>query len=78
MAWLTLRTGSFWPAALVHGAGDSIQAGLTASIRTGRPPIVGYTLEAVVIALVGAAFLILLRRPRAEAAPSLAPARASA
>jgi membrane protease YdiL (CAAX protease family) len=76
MAWLTLRTGSFWPAALVHGAGDSIQAGLTASIQTARPALVGYTLEAVVIALVGLTFYLALRRPGADVTPNLAPARA--
>src|SRR5215469_8168341 len=37
MAWLTLRTRSFWPAALAHGAGDSIQGGLSSSIKTTLP-----------------------------------------
>ena len=40
MAWLTLRSRSFWPAALPHGAGNSIQGGLTASIKPTVPIVV--------------------------------------
>src|SRR5690606_23069025 len=30
LGWLTLRAGSFWPAAIAHGATNSIQEGVTA------------------------------------------------
>jgi membrane protease YdiL (CAAX protease family) len=49
MAWLTLRTQSFWPAALAHGAGDSIQGGLTSSIRTTMPALYAYVTELALI-----------------------------
>ena len=62
LAWLTLRTRSFWPAALVHGAGDSIQAGLTSSIKTTRPGLYIYLTELTLIAVVGVVFYILLIR----------------
>src|SRR5271166_2758630 len=62
LAWLTLRTRSFWPAALVHGAGDSIQGGLTASIKTTRPGLYIYLTELTLIVVVGVIFYILLVR----------------
>lgn len=34
-AWLTIRSGSFWPAALAHGAGNSIQEGLVSHLDLG-------------------------------------------
>src|SRR5208283_5265147 len=62
MAWLTLRTRSFWPAALVHGAGDSIQGGLTSSIKTTLPGIYMYLTELTLIVVVGVVFYMLLVR----------------
>src|SRR5271157_5374625 len=62
LAWLTLRTKSFWPAALVHGAGDSIQGGLTSSIKTTRPGLYIYLTELTLIVVVGVIFYILLVR----------------
>ena len=62
LAWLTLRTRSFWPAALVHGAGDSIQGGLTSSIKTTRPGLYIYLTELTLIVVVGVIFYILLVR----------------
>jgi len=62
LAWLTLRTRSFWPAALVHGAGDSIQGGLTSSIKTTRPGLYIYLTELTLIFVVGVIFYILLVR----------------
>ena len=60
MAWLTLRTRSFWPAALVHSAGDSIAGGLTASIKTTLPGLYLYLTELTLICVVGLIFYILL------------------
>jgi membrane protease YdiL (CAAX protease family) len=62
LAWLTLRTRSFWPAALVHGAGDSIQGGLTSSIKTTRPGLYIYLTELTIIVVVGVIFYVLLVR----------------
>src|SRR5271166_5950906 len=62
LAWLTLRTRSSWPAALVHGAGDSIQGGLTSSIKTTRPGLYIYLTELTLIFVVGVIFYILLVR----------------
>jgi hypothetical protein len=62
MAWLTLRTRSFWPAALAHGAGDSIQGGLTSSIKTTLPGLYIYLSELTLILVVGVIFYILLVR----------------
>jgi len=62
MAWLTLRTRNFWPAALAHGAGDSIQGGLMSSIKTTLPGIYMYLTELTLILVVGVIFYILLLR----------------
>jgi uncharacterized protein len=60
MAWLTLRAQSFWPAALAHGAGDSIQGGLMSSIRTSLPGLYVYLTELTFIITIGVIFFILL------------------
>jgi len=60
MAWLTLRTQSFWPAALAHGAGDSIQGGLMSSIKTSLSGLYVYVTELAFIFIVGVIFFILL------------------
>jgi len=62
MAWLTMRTQSFWPAALAHGAGDSIQGGLTSSIKTSLPGLYMYLTELTLISILGVIFYILLSR----------------
>lgn len=62
MAWLTLRTRSFWPAALAHGAGDSIAGGLTASIKTTLSGLYIYLTELTLICVVGLIFYVLLVR----------------
>ena len=62
MAWLTLRTRSFWPAALVHSAGDSIAGGLTASIKTTLPGLYIYLTELTIIFAVGVACFLLVAR----------------
>jgi len=53
MAWLTLRTRSFWPAALAHGAGDSIQGGLSSSIKTTLPGLYMHLTELTLFCVVG-------------------------
>ena len=63
LAWLTLRSRSFWPAALAHGAGDSIQGGVTTSIQSNKPRLYVYLTELALIVVVGlVSYLLLVRR----------------
>lgn len=64
LAWLTLRARSFWPAALAHGAGDSIQGGVTTSIQSNKPGLYVYLTELALIVMVGLFFFVLLVRIR--------------
>lgn len=64
LAWLTLRARSFWPAALAHGAGDSIQGGVTTSIQSNKPGLYVYLTELALIVMVGLFFYFLLIRIR--------------
>lgn len=51
LAWLTIRSGSFWPAALAHGAGNSIQEGVTANLQMGARLSEDVTSMAVSVAI---------------------------
>jgi membrane protease YdiL (CAAX protease family) len=51
LAWLTVRSGSFWPAALAHGAGNSIQEGVTANLQMGARLPEDLTTMAVSVAI---------------------------
>src|SRR5262249_31088166 len=65
LAWLTLRARSFWPAALAHGAGDSIQGAVTTSIKANKPGLYVYLTELALIAIVGLiSYLLLVRRTK--------------
>jgi hypothetical protein len=64
MAWLTLGHSKLWPAALAHGAGDSIQGGLMSSIKTSLPGLYVYLTELAFIIIIGVIFFILLIRQR--------------
>ena len=66
LAWLTLRARSFWPAALAHGAGDSIQGGVTTSIQSNKPGLYVYLTELALIVIVGLFFYLLLLRTKKE------------
>jgi membrane protease YdiL (CAAX protease family) len=69
LAWLTRRTGSVWPAALAHGANNTIGAGLLVLPTSwAADTVAGLLGSAVVVAVV----LLLARRDRA-AAPGAAP-----
>lgn len=39
LGWLTIRAGSFWPAALAHGAVNSVQQGLIDNLQLGVPQL---------------------------------------
>src|SRR5215467_14725713 len=64
LACLTLHTRSFWPAALAHGAGDSIQGGVTTSIQSNKPGLYVYLTELALIVIVGLISYFLLVRSR--------------
>ncbi len=64
MAWVTIRAKSFWPAVLMHGSGNGIEAGVMSSLNldAGLPPLTSDILNiGVTIAI---ALLCLLFTPR--------------
>lgn len=65
-AWLTIRSGSFWPAALAHGAGNSIQEGVIGHLQLTVPALYSSLLQtgaAVAVGLVCWAVLAAGQRP---------------
>lgn len=66
LAWLTIRSGSFWPAALAHGAGNSIETGLAGNLELVVPQIQADILHAMVTLAVGAACLAFYEAGRAR------------
>lgn len=60
LAWLSLRFDSFWPAALAHGATNSIQQGVIGNIQLHVPHLVVDFLQTGITAAVGFIFLALL------------------
>jgi membrane protease YdiL (CAAX protease family) len=68
MGWLTLRAGTFWPAALAHGAGNSIEEGVFANLHLAAPQLWADLTRMGITILFGLLFWALLRR-RAEPAP---------
>lgn len=67
LAWLTRRAGSFWPAALAHGAVNSIEAGVVANLRLGVPQLYLDLLHIGLGATVGLMCWGALARARAAA-----------
>lgn len=70
-AWLTIRSGSFWPAALAHGAGNSIQEGVVSHLQLAVPTLYSslfQTAAAVAVGLVCWASLAAGRRRRSSLA----------
>lgn len=65
MAWLTIRSGSFWPAAIAHGAGNSIEQGVVSNIVFEVPRLWLDLTSLAVTVLFGLLFLALLVRRRA-------------
>lgn len=62
MAWLTIRSGSFWPAAIAHGAGNSIEEGVISNIALTVPRIYEDLTSMALTVAVGLLFFVLLRR----------------
>lgn len=62
LAWLTIRAGSFWPAAVAHGAVNSIQEGVTHHIDMAVPHIYEDVTRVALTILIGLFFWWLLRQ----------------
>jgi membrane protease YdiL (CAAX protease family) len=61
-AWLTLKSRSFIPAAIAHGAGNGIQEGIVSNITMRNGQIYEYMITILVTVLVGLIFLALTIR----------------
>lgn len=59
--WLTIRAGSFWPAALAHGAVNSIQQGVVGNLQLHGPTLPADLVRTALILAVGLACLLALR-----------------
>jgi uncharacterized protein len=64
LGWLTIRAGSFWPAAVAHGAVNSIAEGVTQHIDMAMPQIYEDVSRMLLTVLVGLLFWWLLQRRR--------------
>lgn len=66
MAWLILTARSFWPAAIAHGAGNSIQEGVIGNLQLAAPRLYeDLTTLAVTVVIGLACWLVIRRRPPA-------------
>jgi uncharacterized protein len=62
MGWLTIRSGSFWPAALAHGATNSIEEGVVSNIHMASPQLFEDLTRTAFTVAFGLLFWALLRR----------------
>jgi membrane protease YdiL (CAAX protease family) len=62
MGWLTIRSGSFIPAAIAHGAGNSIQEGIIQNLDLTVPRYYEDLITLGVTMAVGLCYFILLKR----------------
>jgi membrane protease YdiL (CAAX protease family) len=60
LGWLTLRSGSFWPAAVAHGAVNSIEQGVLGNLCLSVPHLYEDGLQLAFTVIVGVAFCIIL------------------
>lgn len=72
LGWLTLRSGSFWAAAIAHGAGNSIEEGVTANLHMTVPHIAEDLLRLAATVIVGLVFWLFLSRGERKRAPQQA------
>jgi membrane protease YdiL (CAAX protease family) len=61
LGWLSLRSGSFWPAAVAHGAVNSIEEGVAANLHMTAPHLYEDLTRAALTVVVGAAFWVAMR-----------------
>jgi uncharacterized protein len=62
LGWLTIRSGSFWCAAIAHGAGNSIEEGVTANLHMQMPHIYEDIARLTFTMIFGLLFWFLLAR----------------
>ncbi|WP_421933243.1 CPBP family intramembrane glutamic endopeptidase [Phenylobacterium sp.] len=62
LGWLTLKSGSFWAAAVAHGAGNSIEEGVVSNLHLTVPQLYEDLLRMGFTVLFGLVFWALLRR----------------
>jgi membrane protease YdiL (CAAX protease family) len=68
--WLTIRSGSFWPAAIAHAAGNSIQEGVVSHLHLLEPALYSNlyrTATAVIVGLICWVALVAGRKGRRSA-----------
>jgi membrane protease YdiL (CAAX protease family) len=68
LAWLTIQTGSFWAAAIAHGAVNSIEEGVTANLHMTAPHLYEDITRIAMTVIFGVLFWILLLRSAARQA----------
>jgi membrane protease YdiL (CAAX protease family) len=62
LGWLTIRSGSVWPAVLAHGATNSIEEGVIANVHLATPQLYGDVLRLALTVVVGLISWALLAR----------------
>lgn len=62
LGWLTIKSGSFIPAAIAHGAGNSIQEGVISNINLQVPRIYEDLITLFITVVVGLVFLYLINK----------------
>jgi uncharacterized protein len=62
LGWLTIRAGSFWPAALAHAAVNSIQQGVIDNLQVEGPALQVHLVRTIFILMLGLACLPSLLR----------------
>jgi len=60
LGWLTLKAKSFWPAAITHGAVNSIQQGVLDSLHLSLPQIYEHVMRVALTLLLGVICLLLI------------------
>ena len=75
LGWLTLRSGSFWPAAIAHGAGNSIQEGVTQNLQMLTPRLYEDLATVALTVCIGLLCLVLIQRPQDRREASVGGAR---
>ena len=67
LGWLTLKSNTFWPAAMAHGAFNSISVGITGNLRMETPEVYRNLAQLAIMALFGLLFWsLLLARDRSK------------
>ncbi|MFC6924648.1 CPBP family intramembrane glutamic endopeptidase [Microbulbifer taiwanensis] len=61
LGWLTIKSGSFWPAALAHGAVNSVQQGLIDNLQLDVSQLYADLLRTGLILVVGVVCWLLLQ-----------------